>query len=89
MIRVRVELISATTGKTTELARMHIANDGKQSAANPRRGSYSGKTLIGRSVKALELGIVNRCGVVENHDRLGLHVWHLVGKMLCNMGYGK
>ena len=41
MIVVRVELHSAITHQVTELARMHICNDGQASSDNPLRSSPS------------------------------------------------
>lgn len=85
MIIVRVELWSAVTGKTTELARMHIANTG---AGTPARGNYEGTTFRGRTAAALAKLLVSREGGVENYPRQQLHVWNLVARMLSAMGYG-
>ena len=85
MIIVRVELLSAITGHTTELARMEIANDGNGSKA---RGNYDGRTLIGRCRAALDLRRMLKAGRVENYPRERLHVWNLVARMLSTMGYG-
>lgn len=87
MIVVRVELWSAITGSKTEIARMHIANDGIASAANHRRGNYEGATFVGRSADALDKRRVSKIGRVENFPRQDLHVWNLVSEMLKNMGY--
>lgn len=88
MIVVRVELLSAITGKTTELARMHIANNG----GDAKLGDYLVNTLRGRSKEDLDAAWRNksytRQGQVLKHRRLDLHVWHLVGKALQNLGYG-
>lgn len=46
MIIIRVELWSAITHKTTELARMAIANDG---TGNHNLGNYKGMSFRGRS----------------------------------------
>lgn len=88
MIVVRIELWSAVTGRRTELARLRICNDGETSAANPRRGSYHGETLVGRSTAALDRGQVQRKGRVADFPRHELHLWHLVARMLAAMGYG-
>lgn len=79
MIIVRVELLSAITGKTTELARMTISNDGNGGA---ERGDYDVRVLHGRSKEGLDKGIVQRRGRVENYPRLALHVWNLVKRAL-------
>lgn len=84
MIIVRVELHSAITGEVTELARMHIANAGGTDAI----GDYHVSTLNGRSTTALDRGVVQRRGKVLRHQRLALHVWHLVSKALLAVGYG-
>jgi hypothetical protein len=90
MIVVRVELWSAISGKTTELARMMIDNDGTHE--NHRRGNYNGRTYKGRSQDILHkamlnMGPVSHVGRVENHARLQEHIWVLVTKMLISMGY--
>lgn len=84
MIIVRVELKSAITGKTTELARAHICNIG----GTDQRGDYEATTLRGRSTAQLDQRIAQRKGKVLGHARLQLHVWHLVAKALAGMGYG-
>lgn len=85
MIIVRVELHSAVTGTVTELARAHIFNIGGTTTL----GDYGVRTLRGRSTAALDRGDVQRKGKVENHQRLKLHVWHLVAKALAAVGYGQ
>lgn len=89
MIVVRVELWSAIDGSRTELARMHIANDGKASTVNRRRGDYVGETFVGRDAAALDRQQVSKRGSVANYPRLDLHVWNLVARMLASMGYTK
>jgi hypothetical protein len=94
MIVVKVELHSAVTGRTTELARAIIHNVG----GNTTYGNYEAFTCRGRSaadlsrsMKAIFTGeqqAVHR-GKVENHPRLSQHVWNLVAKSLTAMGYGK
>ena len=95
MLVVRVELWSAVTGKKTEIARAVIANDG---TGTTRRGNYWAKSMRGRDEEALQASMVSILtgktkpvheGVIENHDRLGQHVWVLVAKALTAMGYGK
>jgi len=89
MIIVRVELVSAIDGQTTELARMMIDNIG----GTHKVGNYGCRTYRGRSAeqltKAMLANAVTREGKVEGHRRLDLHVWHLVGKALQAMGCGQ
>ncbi|PZU62345.1 MAG: hypothetical protein DI552_00305 [Brevundimonas sp.] len=87
MIVVRVELWSAVDGSRTELARMHIANDGQASVANPRLGDYVGETFVGRDREALNRGRVSRRGQVRGWRRHDFHIWNLVRAMLDDMGY--
>lgn len=89
MIVVKVELWSAITGDKTELARMHISNDGQQSTDNFRLGAYDGETFIGRDDKALSRGTVSKRGRVERWPRADYHIWNLVARMLESMGYDK
>jgi hypothetical protein len=84
MIIVRVELLSAITGKTTELARMHICNDGTGSAT---RGNYEGVSFIGRDTAALDRRRASKHGKVSNYPRQSVHIWNLVARMLQAMGY--
>lgn len=90
MIVVKVELWSAVTGKTTELARMTLDNQGV--SEDMKVGDYRARTFRGRSAKALTRamveGHVTRESKVIGHRRLDLHIWHLVAKALKNMGYG-
>jgi hypothetical protein len=79
VIRVTVELISARSGKTEKLAEMHICNDGTGTDA---KAHYTGRVL-----KKPAFSSIVKMGKVMNHKRYDLHVWHLVGKMLANMGY--
>lgn len=83
MIVVRVELKSAITGLTTELARMHICNVG----GTQTKGDYECTTLFGRSKDELDKGRKQRNGRVVNYPRLSVHVWHLVARALMSMGY--
>lgn len=88
MIIVKVELLSAVTGETTELARMAIDNIGGTATV----GDYRARTYRGRSAGALDramrTGLAQRQVFVRGHRRLALHVWHLVAKALLGMGYG-
>ena len=87
MIIVRVELLSASTGWTTELARMHICNEG----GTATRGDYGAYALRGCNTETLDKSWHNESyvhtGKVKNHARLSEHVWNLVGKALHSMGY--
>ncbi|EDX79105.1 hypothetical protein BBAL3_262 [Brevundimonas sp. BAL3] len=87
MIVVRVELWSAANGSKTELARMHIANDGLTTVTNPRLGDYSGQTFVGRDSEALSKGRVSKRGEVRRWRRHDFHIWNLVAAMLDDMGY--
>lgn len=84
MITVRVELNSAKTKTTTEIARMRIVNDG---TGSPGLGDYRVSTFRGRSAIMLNRHIVNRRGTIQNWPRLRRHVWMLVGESLAAMGY--
>lgn len=87
MIIVRVELLSAISGETTELARMHICNEG----GTRTHGDYGVYMLRGRDTEALDKSWRNErythTGKVTNHARLSEHVWNLVGKALAAAGY--
>jgi hypothetical protein len=87
VIIVRVELLSAITGETTELARMHICNEG----GTRTRGDYGVYALTGRDKETLDASwLSNRfthTGKVKNHARLSEHAWNLVGKALNAAGY--
>lgn len=85
MIIVRVELLSAITGKTTELARMEIVNDG---TGNHLRGNYSARTLIGRSTGHLNRRTTKATTKIDDWPRTQKHVWNLVSVALTRMGYG-
>jgi hypothetical protein len=86
MIIVRVELKSARTGNTTELARMEIANDGGRRTT---LRDYLIRTLRGRSKEQLDRRQTQREGRIEGHPSEREHVWNLVGKALARMGYGR
>lgn len=87
MIVVRVELWSAITGQKSEIARMHITNDGSGSSLNPRKGDYNVEVFKGRSCEALGRGHIHRTARVEGYNRLSLHVWNLVKRALDAAGY--
>lgn len=82
MIIVRVELHSAITGNTTELARMDLCNIG----GTRNSGDYDVKVMRGRDREKLSKRTAQREGRVLGHPRLSQHVWHLVAKALkaCN-----
>lgn len=89
MLVIRVELHSAVTGKVTEIARMLMHNDG---TGTPNRGNYKAKTVKGKiadNMPAMEIrdSVPLREGEVKDYPRLGLHVWHLVCRMLKSMDY--
>lgn len=75
MIIVRVELLSATTGKLEEIGRMTISNRGD--AASGDLGNYD-VDLMRRGTEDKVL----RRGVVMDHKRLTYSVWTLVSKAL-------
>lgn len=85
MIVVKVELHSAVTGEVSEIARMHIINDG---SGTRTRGNYHVRTLKGQSTEAFERQQIQRSSSVINYPRLSAHVWNLVTDALANMGYG-
>lgn len=87
MLVVKVELWSAIDGRHTELARMHIANDGQSDNAN--FSDYNVATLRGRDAAAFVVPVYQRKGRVLHHARLAQHVWNLVAKALTALEYGK
>ena len=89
MIVVRVELWSVVDGSKTELARMHIANDGEATQQNHRLGDYVGETFVGRDAATLAKGRVSKRGSVKAWRRHDFHVWNLVRRMLESMGSDK
>lgn len=96
MIIVTIHLHSAQTGKMTQLGQMVITNDDTGTAkqgnydANIRHGientydTYNG--MISRKPNFMA---TVRNGRLEKHPRLALTIWHLVARMLQNMGYTK
>lgn len=97
MIIVRVALLSAITGQETNLGVLMIANDGKSN--NVKKSSYDVVAMVNQSEPVIDAdGIIlrkpdfvqtTRTGRLENHPRLSLTIWHLVARMLQNMGYAK
>lgn len=87
MLVVKVELHSANTGEVTELARMHICNEGGSNDI----GNYGAYVLRGRSEDSLDVSdknrIYTRTGKLEGYPRLRLHVWNLVLCSLLCCGY--
>ena len=87
MIIVRVELMSAITRETTELARMHICNEGGTAPL----GDYGIYVLRGRDKEALDRSwraeTYTKTAKIKGHARLREHVWNLVGKALAAAGY--
>ena len=86
MLVVSVELHSAITGQVTEIARMHIANDG---TGIGRLGHYDVKSLRGNTEKQLNKRTPQRQARVLNYPREELHVWNLVARALERLGYGQ
>lgn len=84
MIVVRVDLVSAVTGRTSPLGSMRISNDG---TGTRTRGNYNGETLR-KGHDPLRLGGHVRSGRVEGYGRVAKPVWDLVADMLSSMGYG-
>lgn len=84
MIIIKVELLSAITGKTTELARMHIINDG---TGDTHKRNYKGISFRGRNTESLNRGTAQKIAQVKNWPSQQFHVWNLVRAMLTNLGY--
>jgi hypothetical protein len=85
MLVIRVELHSAITRQITEIARMHIINDGSGIGS---MGHYDVKAFRGRTDRDLDKHNVNRSARVMNYPREKLHVWNLVARALERLGYG-
>lgn len=87
MIRVTVELVSASTGAVTTLAQMHVCNEGGTKAL----GDYGVYVQRGRSAPALADSwarrVFTRTGKFGNYPRERLHVWNLVLCALVAAGY--
>lgn len=91
MLKVTIELISAVTGRTTEIGRMYLANDGKASRHDPQRGDYNvavcrrGTTTVPRELwdhDEPHTSNAARSGRVENYPRLKHNVWRLIARAL-------
>lgn len=82
MLVVKIELWSAITGKTRELGRMYLANDG--SSTDTARGSYDVKVCRKGSTGYKGWGSIrtSRSGRVERYPRLSYNVWRLVSRAL-------
>lgn len=83
MIIVRVELHSARTGQVTELARMHVCNEG----GSEQLRDYGVYVFRGRDKAALDRGTVHRKAQFGQFPSLRLHVWNLVLCALVAAGY--
>lgn len=84
MIVVRIELWSAITGEKTKLAEMKIGNVTDDDS--PHKG-YNVCDYKGWVMRKPDFQKVTREGIVKGHRRNDLTVWHLLAKMLKNMGY--
>lgn len=81
MIVVRIELHSAITGQVAQLGAMTIANDG---TGTNEQCDYDGWIWRKPDFKS-----VTRHARLIGHRRHALTIWHLVARMLNNMGYVK
>lgn len=83
MIVVKIELESAITGRTTEIGRMYVTNQGTSS--DPRVGNYT-VAVCRRGTEDLPRPIEpdgpapTRSGEVIGHRRLDHNVWRLIAK---------
>jgi hypothetical protein len=90
MLVVRVELHSAVTGLTTEIARMIIANDG---TGDSTTGNYWARAAEGDTdANMIPSAIMHesrklRHVEVKNYPRSSKHVWNLVARVLTAMKY--
>jgi hypothetical protein len=84
MLVVSVELHSAVTSKVTQIAKMHISNDG---TGNPEKGNYWVRTFRGRNRLRLLDHKIQREGFVNDFPRKRKHAWSLVAAALKTMGY--
>jgi hypothetical protein len=90
MLVVRVELHSAITRHTTEIARMIIANDG---TGDSTRGNYWARAAKGETPEnMLPAAIMHasrklRHVEVKDYPRYSKHVWNLVARVLAAMKY--
>jgi hypothetical protein len=88
MIKVTIELISAITGRTSEIGRMYLANDGdKSNATRGRLGDYvagvcrRGSTAVPAPVDP-DGPRPTRSGSVSNYPRNSYNVWRLIARAL-------
>lgn len=75
MIIIKIELLSARTGKTTELGRMHISNDG--TSDDPKKGNYN--------IELMRKGTLNKVlkkTRIDNWAKESYSVWKLLQKAL-------
>lgn len=80
MLIIKIELLSANTGKTTEIGRMHIVNN---ATGTYKHGNYD--------VEIMRRGTTNkvqRRGSVTDYPRQSYTVWELVRRALV-AGLGK
>ncbi len=76
MIIVKIELMSAITGKSTEIGRMHISNEGKFTDEKKTRCNYIAQIMRRGTIKPLKTTII------ENYPRAAYSVWELVRRVL-------
>ena len=82
MIRVEINLISAIhSSRDKKLGELVMTNDG---TGDNFSASYDGKIM-----RKPDFRRVTREGRVRDHARENQTVWHLVCKMLMDMGYGQ
>ncbi len=88
MISVKIELMSAISGATTEIGRMYLCNDETRSLASQGKlGDYlvavcrRGTDDVPRPVDP-DGPTPTRSGRVENYPRLAFNVWRLVARAL-------
>lgn len=90
MIVVRVELHSAITGKTSELARMIVWNDG--TAETHRTGNYEAFALRKGAKYKTDRDVrekATRSVAIKGYPKKALHVWNLIAEALIGMGYAR
>ncbi len=84
MLKITVELVSAVTGRTTELGRMYVANDGKGTV---EMGHYDasvcrkGTTAVPKPINPGGAK-ATRVGRVENYPRKKYNMWRLILRCL-------
>lgn len=82
-----MQLLSANSGKVTELARMDIVNDGTGKPDGVLR-NYVAMVYRGRNTKALDNRTVQKGERISAWPSERVHVWNLVAAFLTKMGYG-